>query len=262
MNSKNTVTNVRCENSIDPIDAQECAAKLGITINEIKPNAYTLFFASDGVSLLNPKGRCDIKVDFVAGALAHRRLYGGGKGQMIAKAVGVTSKVKPSVFDATAGLGRDAFVLATLGCTVTMMERSPISYYLLKDGLQRGLECSLEHERELHEILSRMSLMAGDSTEYLQNARETIADVIYLDPMFPSRQKKAAVKKDMQAFHEVVGKDEDGDDLFACANGKAQHRLVVKRPRLAPNLAEQAPNYRLEGKSSRFDIYTYKSFTR
>ena len=73
-------------------------------------------------------------VDFVEGAVAHRRMFGGGAGQMIAKAVGLQPGIRPTVVDATAGLGRDAFVLAQLGCAVTLIERNPLIAALLEDG--------------------------------------------------------------------------------------------------------------------------------
>ena len=81
-----------------------------------------------------------IRVDFVTGASAHRRKFGGGKGQAIAKAVGLNKGATPHVLDATAGLGRDAFVLAALGCKVTMHERHPVVAALLYDGLQRAYQ--------------------------------------------------------------------------------------------------------------------------
>ncbi len=56
-----------------------------------------------------------IFVDFVGGAMAHRRKFGGGRGEAVAKAVGIKGDYLPDVVDATAGLGRDAFVLASVG---------------------------------------------------------------------------------------------------------------------------------------------------
>ena len=62
-----------------------------------------------------------IFVDFVGGAMAHRRKFGGGRGEAVAKAVGIKGSYLPDVVDATAGLGRDAFVLASVGCRVRML---------------------------------------------------------------------------------------------------------------------------------------------
>jgi 16S rRNA (guanine1516-N2)-methyltransferase len=76
--------------------------------------------------------------------------------------------------------------------------------------------------------------------------------------MFPERAKSASVKKEMVAFHSLVGKDPDADGLLALALAAAKYRVVVKRPAKAPFLADAQPNYQLQGKSSRFDIYTIK----
>ena len=95
-----------------------------------------------------------VRVDFVEGAVAHRRLFGGGAGQMIAKAVGLLPGIRPTVVDATAGLGRDAFVLAQLGCSVTLIERNPLVAALLEDGLQRAAA-----DADVATIVGRMRLV-------------------------------------------------------------------------------------------------------
>jgi 16S rRNA (guanine1516-N2)-methyltransferase len=80
-------------------------------------------------------------------------------------------------------------------------------------------------------------------------------DVVYLDPMFPARSKSAQVKKEMQVFHQLVGTDPDADQLLELARACAKKRVVVKRPRIAPELAAARPSYTLTGKSNRYDIY-------
>ncbi|MCB1616251.1 MAG: class I SAM-dependent methyltransferase, partial [Pseudomonadales bacterium] len=62
-----------------------------------------------GAYLASGKGA--IFVDFAGGKNCHRRQFGGGKSQSIAKAVGIRSGFFPSVLDVTAGFGADAFVL-------------------------------------------------------------------------------------------------------------------------------------------------------
>lgn len=245
--------------------ASRCAKALNIPLNIVSEDAhYRIHFHSEGVFLEAADNRKHgrIQVDFCAGGAAHRRLYGGGKGQMIAKAVGITAQIKPQVFDATAGLGGDAFVLACLGCPVTMMERSPVAYALLEDGLRRAGRFAAEQDEELAAVLQRMQLFPGDSIAYLESQDDPVADVIYLDPMFPERQKSAAVKKEMQAFHEVIGQDRDDERLLQAALKRAIYRVVVKRPRHAPPIGGQKPHYTLEGKSSRYDIYALRSLTR
>lgn len=200
-----------------------------------------------------------ILAEFTEGAVDHRRKFGGGKGQMIAKAVGIKAGCYPRVLDATAGLGKDSFVLASLGCAVTMLERSPIVQVLLADGLARAQAFAREQDTELLSLLNNMTLVTQDSREYLMSLdAASFPDVIYLDPMFPERQKSADVKKEMAAFHSVVGKDEDADSLLPLALTRVNYRVVVKRPRKAPFLNNQTPSFQLEGKSSRYDIYTIK----
>ena len=195
-----------------------------------------------------------VKVDFVEGALAHRRLHGGGSGQMIAKAVGIQPGVRPSVLDATAGLGRDGFVLAQLGCPVTLIERQALIAALLADGLERARLAPA-----VSEIVSRMTLRCGNAIQLMQDWAEEIPQVIYVDPMFPHRDKSALVKKEMRVFRPLVGDDDDAPALLAAALALASHRVVVKRPRKAPAIAGPAPGYVLEGKSSRYDIYPLRS---
>lgn len=195
-------------------------------------------------------------VDFTAGTLAHRRQFGGGSGQMIAKAVGVQGGVRPHVLDATAGLGRDAFVLACLGCRVDMIERHPVVAALLDDGLQRARQ-----HVDTAAVMALMSLQQGDAIELMGNWQGTPPQVIHLDPMFPERGKSAQVKKEMRLFQPLVGSDDDAPQLLEAALALASHRVVVKRPRIAPAIEGVKPGYSLEGKSSRYDIYPKKSLT-
>ncbi|MGL5947500.1 MAG: class I SAM-dependent methyltransferase [Aeromonas sp.] len=191
-----------------------------------------------------------VYVDFVAGAVAHRRKFGGGRGQSIAKAVGLKAGATPTVVDATAGLGRDAFVLASLGCHVTLLERSPIVAALLADGLARA---ALDSEIGSW-VSQRMQLIQGPALERLL-ALPKQPDVVYLDPMFPHKQKAALVKKEMRVFQSLVGADLDADALLPAALAMASQRVVVKRPAYAGDLNQQVPDMRIETKNNRFDVY-------
>ena len=113
--------------------AETWAARLDLPLEG--DSEFALQLGEGGLQLveLGPQAPGPVKVDFVEGAVAHRRLFGGGSGQMIAKAVGVQSGVRPTVLDATAGLGRDAFVLASLGCRMTLIERQPLIAALLEE---------------------------------------------------------------------------------------------------------------------------------
>ena len=218
---------------------------------------YALQLGEQGLQFveLGPDAAGPVRVDFVGGAVAHRRLYGGGSGQMIAKAVGIQPGIRPTVVDATAGLGRDAFVLAKLGCALTLIERQPLIAALLEDGMSRALA-----DVEVGPIVAQMRLLCGNAIELLDDWIGEKPQVIYLDPMFPQRDKSAQVKKEMRLFRPLAGADDDAPELLAAALALATHRVVVKRPRKAPALAGESPGYALEGKSSRFDVYPKRSF--
>ncbi|MCC2617551.1 class I SAM-dependent methyltransferase [Aestuariibacter halophilus] len=192
-----------------------------------------------------------VVVDFASDALTYRRQHGGGRKEAIVKAVGVKGDHVPRVLDATAGLGRDAFVLASVGCQVDMIERSPVVAALLDDGLRRAaLDPTLAND-----VASRMTLFHGSSLTLLRDWQGVQPAVVYLDPMFPHRKKSAAVKKEMRVFQAMLGPDEDADALLAPALALAQQRVVVKRPNSAPWLASQQPSMAIESKKHRFDVY-------
>lgn len=191
-----------------------------------------------------------IYVDFISGPMAHRRRFGGGRGEAVAKAVGIKGRYVPSVVDATAGLGRDAFVLASLGCHVRMLERNPVVAALLDDGLQRGYQ-----DAEIGPWLrERMTLLHASSLTALSEL-DPRPEVVYLDPMYPHKQKSALVKKEMRVFQSLVGSDDDADGLLEPARRLATKRIVVKRPDYAPPLAEVPAHAATTTKNHRFDIY-------
>jgi len=235
--------------------AEQWAQRLGLPMGDGDAD-FALQLGDAGLQLLQlgPDSPGPVRVDFLEGAAAHRRQFGGGAGQMIAKAVGIQQGVRPHVLDATAGLGKDAFVLATLGCEMDLTERQPIIAALLEDGLARAAG-----DFDVGAIVSRMRLLQGNAIERMGAWEGEAPQVIYLDPMFPHRDKSALVKKEMRLFRPLVGDDLDAPALLEAALKLASHRVVVKRPRKAPIIEGQKPSYSLEGKSSRYDIYPLKS---
>ena len=234
----------------------------GFVRSHVEPNhsepCFVFLLYKQGLALAQvaEDNLLSVRADFCSSTVNYRRQKGGGKGQMIAKAIGLNSTTAPHVYDATAGLGGDSFVLASLGCSVTMTERVPEVNALLADGLRVAHEWGSEKDQSLVAILKRMTLVESDAAEYMQTLEDAEKpEVVYLDPMFPQRTKSAQVKKEMQVFHQLIGTDSDADLLLQIAQESAQKRVVVKRPRIAPFLAGQEPNYILEGKSNRFDVY-------
>ena len=193
-------------------------------------------------------------IDFLSGAADYRRQRGGGRGQAITKACGLKGSRgwQPSVLDATAGLGGDAFVLAGEGCKLELCERHSVPYLLLADALRR-----LTTDRSLEVQVAMNQLKFGEVLSALNGCW----DIIYLDPMYEPRGKKhtAAASKGMQTLQSEVGQDEDADELIHHALAKARYRVVVKRAKSAPYLGGIAPTRSDKGKSTRFDLYCLKS---
>ena len=107
------------------------------------------------------------------------------------------------MIDATAGLGRDGFILAHLGCLVHMLERSPILAAMIKDGLERA-----KHKAETAEAANRILITQTDSIQFLKKlAEQDRPDIIYIDPMYPERLKSSLVKKEMRFLLECLGDD-------------------------------------------------------
>lgn len=190
-------------------------------------------------------------VDFRQGKVAHRRRQGEGRRSPLARAVGMKPGFTPQVLDATAGLGQDAFVLATLGCKVLMVEQSPIVHALLEDGLRRAREAS-----ELKDIVGRMSLVQGNAIHLLgtMSPRER-PDSIYLDPMYPHKGKAALAKKEMRTLQLLLGQDRQGAELLLAARCGALHRTAVKRPFRAGFLGDLPPDFQVRSPKTRYDIY-------
>ena len=189
-------------------------------------------------------------IDFLSGKTAYRRKYCHAGGEAISKAVGIKKGHRPNIVDATAGWGRDAFVLATMGCRVHMIERSDVIAKLLEDGLRRA-----EQDEKIGTMIKEnLSLACGDSRQELLHTPFE-PEVIYLDPMFPHIKKSALVKKEMRMLQDVVGPDDDADELLKVSLHIATKRVIVKRPAYAKFLAEIKPQTSIKTKKHRFDIY-------
>lgn len=191
----------------------------------------------------------DLICDFVGGPVGHRYRHGGGRGQSLPKAIGLKGGKNPFVVDATAGLGRDAFLLASLGATVTLIERNDRMYTLLQEGLFRARNESEEYA----EIIDRMTLIHGDAKEILPTLTP---EVILIDPMHPPRNKSALVKKEMRQIRDIVGTDPDAKELMQVALKVATNRVVLKWPlRADPMQGIKKPSHQITGKSTRYDVF-------
>lgn len=192
-----------------------------------------------------------VAVSFDAPALQFRRR--SGHNELLGRAVGIKQGNLPRVLDATAGLGRDAYVLADSGCHVRLIERSPVLAWLLRQAVEKA---SISAIPAVREAAQRMAVTAADSTGQVVQAGE----VVYLDPMFPDRRQKAAAKKDLTLLQHLHGSaggstaDDEAGALFDWAMSQQASRIVVKRGLKDAPLGGK-PTFSLKGKAIRFDVY-------
>ncbi len=220
--------------------------------------AYDAILRVDGDTLslqaTGPGAPGPVAVDFGSGRMRHRRRAGAN--ELLGRAVGVGKKPELRVLDATAGLGRDAFVLADLGCIVELCERHPVIAAMLEAGLAHALTSD---DAWLREVAGRMHLSACDARA-LPGTTAGAFDTIYLDPMFATRSKRAAVKKEMALFQALLADDQDegdADELLTWALSQAVARVVVKRP-LKGAVLGGSPSHSIRGRAVRFDVYAFR----
>ena len=218
---------------------------------------YYLYLSEDGLSLkpFDKSKHGDIKVDFLRGKNNHRRLYSTSYRSDIARAFAISSKNKPRILDCTAGFGSDAFSLASLGCEVKLIERNPLIYALLHDGIQR-MEMAICSDEQLKKCIN-ISCRFGDSICYLNQSSgdQSFFDAIYLDPMFPPKSKSAKSKKEMQAVQNITDSEDDYDKLLSGALESRVKRIVIKRPIKGSFLSGISPSFSIKARSIRYDVF-------
>ncbi|WP_342219918.1 class I SAM-dependent methyltransferase [Rickettsiella endosymbiont of Miltochrista miniata] len=235
--------------------AQELAKKNSLPYIDYfeKENCdYVLTLSSTGLYLEDVKKELgSLKIDFLQGKLAYRLRYIQNQKQLLARAIGLKPNFKPVVLDATAGFGCDSFILAQLGCSVTLLERSSIIFLLLEDALKRALN----NPKFLTLSVKLIKTEAAIYLKQITACKRSYPEIIYLDPMYPHSTKSALVKKEMRLLRQLVGDDNDAPNLLKLAVKYATQRVVVKRPRLSPYLAEIKPHHSIFGKQLRLDVY-------
>jgi len=237
-----TVVSVQGES---PARARGAAQQLGLEYGSHQDPAGLLLVVGEASAWLEMDG-VRVAVQFDSAAMQHRRK--GGHNEMLGRAVGLKADRKPPIWDATGGLGRDAFVLADLGCEVTLCERVPVLAWLLDQAVQAAAVSGVDQVRAAAE---RMSVLAADS----KTQRASTGTVIYLDPMFPERKKAAAVKKEAAMLQHLADQADDSESLWQWAWDQSVEGIVVKRPLRAPILGHTRPAHTLKGKSVRFDVF-------
>ena len=226
------------------------------------PEGLTLQQLPDGLTLTD--GVNQLRVDFTHMLKRIRR--GNLQQELLVRAAKIKKEeAMPVVLDATAGFAEDSMLLAAAGFYVILYERDSVIEALLRDGLLRASLIP-----ELAPVVSRMKLYGKDSIEAMHRMadmkermnlfleEEIIPDIIFLDPMFPKRQKSALVKKKFQLLQQLEQPCADETELLRAAMGVHPRKIIIKRPLKGPYLAGVKPDYSISGKSIRYDCLVGK----
>lgn len=237
--------------------AQQLADLLSIPLIS-DPQGYQVFFnlTPNHLELIaleeKSKKPSSLRVDFTTPRNLHR--VKNPHKELLIQAIKVRKKLPATVVDATGGLGRDAFLLAAAGCKVDVFERNYFIGALLADGLKRAaLAPQTAH------ICNRIKLHIQNTVEHIGELSAP-PEVVYLDPMFPERDKSAKVKQNLRILRYIEGDQGEEQELFAAAWTIKPRKIVVKRPLKSAPLCEIRPTYTLKGKAVRFDVYIPASF--
>lgn len=225
--------------------AASIAKKVGVPLSDKIGDGLTLLVDSSGVSLvgygMTYSGDFEGMLPRITdGRLQHEMLVHVSK----------TKNECPTAIDATAGMGEDSILLAAAGYNVTLFEQDPVIATLLKDALRRA-----KKNRILSPIVARMRLIEGNSIEMMPQMNTP--DLIYLDPMFPERQKSGLIGKKLQLIQHLEQPCTDETKLFDAAMKASPKKIVIKRPLKGAFLAGREPQYSVKGKAIRYDCFIF-----
>ena len=151
------------------------------------------------------------------------------------------------ILDATAGWGKDSYLLASQSRKVQLLEYNPLLYHCLRYLLTTA-------QAEKNPQVQGMSLQYANSLDYLSQQELTGIDCIYLDPMFPAHKSGARPGKDLQMLQQITH-NQAIEQVFQLALQKDVQRVVVKRPLHADHLDGLKPDISYKEKTIRFDVY-------
>lgn len=241
--------------------AQQLATETGLPLAKGPHLGWQLLLSDNALRLARPD-ELSVNIDFVNGKATRRASESTFKKQPLARALSLpklagssnSNNARPTIIDATAGFGTDAWMMASLGSSVTLLEQSKVLFLMLREAIDAA-----KANPTTKAVARELSLINTDSLAYLLDTKSKPANIVYLDPMYPSARKQALVKKGMQLLHELIGPDDNGPALLQAALKKATHRVVVKRPKGAPLLAGSedwtGQTTSIESPNTRYDIY-------
>ena len=194
------------------------------------------------MAILEPrleKNLKSISLDLVKEFHSHTQEKFSLKREPLFKALKLTRE--DEIIDATCGTGRDSMLLLAVGCKVVAYERHPQVFELLQEALKEA------RESDYAPFFEKFTLIFGE-------AKERRGEKCFFDPMYKKgRHKSSLPRKQMQQFQELVGEDEDQEEVLEDLK-KSYKRVVLKRQIKAPFLS--SPNYSIFGKIIRYDVYS------
>lgn len=210
--------------------------------DQIRNYDFIVFVEGKKISLID-RDNCRLQIDFDENQVDYFRKGPKGKGELLFKALGLKNK-GAKVLDLSAGLGMDSVFLASQGYQVTGVERNPILFFLLEHALENSQRADLKN----------LKFVYGSAQEYIKNAKISDFDAIYFDPMYPHKKKSALPRQEMRLFRNLVGEDEDAQEVLMSLLKKKPSRVIVKRP-LQSEVLLSPVKHSFKGKSVRYDLY-------
>lgn len=207
---------------------------------------------SEGLTLHCPPFN-PFQVNFTEPAFLHRLRSSTWRTPLI-RALGLKKHPNATILDCGAGWGFDGLLLAQFCQHITLLEQCPTVHALLADALERASQ-----HPSLQPLVQRITLHATNALEYLRALPDQQRpDMIYLDPMFPPRQKSALVKRKMQILQQIAPySPQETATLYDTACQLANHRVVCKRPRSTPALGK--PDFTITQTLVHFDVTLQKN---
>jgi 16S rRNA (guanine1516-N2)-methyltransferase len=226
--------------------AEALAKKLKLRLFRERPSTPLCLVVGEqlGLTFSDERPFRPFTVDFLSAEWQYRHRQGLQHQQDFLRAFAFQKEMR--ILDVTAGFGQDAFVLAWAGAQVTALEKNPIVFELLADGLRRAGEAGSIWTHRAPEIRN------VDSLDCLN--QKVPFDAIYIDTMFDKPKKSAKSPKPMQLLQTLL-QDETANSelLLQKAQAAAAKRVVVKLPLKAQPFG--APAAQMKGQSIRYDIY-------
>ena len=139
-------------------------------------------------------------------------------------------------------------IFLSLGHKVVAVEQSKIIYSLVKDAILRA-------KNKIPELKNLIFLNDNSLEVYKSMSKEF--DVIYLDPMYPSlnkKNKKSGRLENIKKILEIENFTDCGENLVKDFFDLEYKKIILKRPlKFRKNYSNI--NYQVLGKTTRFDIY-------